>query len=70
MKQTFKQWIVTYAGTTTYLSDIANDIAVDDTFPDTCDLSIIQAYLDKVGACEGAIAHMEWAYGIYQEETR
>ncbi len=64
---TFKQWIKEYKGQDNPIGDLANDIWLDKEFPKSESYKSNLKYLEKLGACDGAINAFEEAWKLYSE---
>lgn len=65
---TFKTWIKKYKGKNNPIGDLANDVIADKSFPNSVSYKNILAYLENLGACDGAINAFNDAWELYKDE--
>ncbi len=66
----FYNWLIKkYLDKDSLIGDLAKDAKRDITFPKTDDLERILFHLQRVQACEGAIAAFKRAYKLYKKEA-
>ncbi|MEG0074353.1 MAG: YozE family protein [Eubacterium sp.] len=66
----FKQWICKmYKDDSSYLGDLAKDIAADDQFPDSGSMDDLITYIEAQGASESAVGVLLEAFNIFSQDS-
>lgn len=65
---TFKAWIKGFKDENSPIGDLANDIAIDESFPDSTSYENTLEYLESLDACDGAIKAFKSAWKLYEQQ--
>lgn len=67
---TFKSWIGNFKDQNSPIGDLANDIVVDEAFPNSASYEEILEYLEDLDACDGAIKAFNDAWKLYEQQKQ
>lgn len=64
----FFKWVTQFKNEDSPLGDFATDMLADFDFPQTADYKVIKRYLERIFACDGAIAAFEELWRNYERK--